>query len=79
MPTDQLSKPENADRYPLNPSVGLLAKLGSIAQHCDEAIGADGHAFDLAAIRALLADPEVSAWLDAMHKLAMLPVKRSRP
>ena len=63
---------------PFKPTVALLAKLGSIAQHCDEAIGADGHAFDLTAIRALLADPEVSRWLDAMHKLALLPVKRSR-
>jgi hypothetical protein len=61
---------------PLKPSVSLLAKLGSIAQHVDEATSPKGHEFDIAAARALLADPEVSAWLDAMHKLALLPVKR---
>lgn len=64
---------------PLQPSVALLAKLGSIAQHVDEAISPHGHDFDWAAVRSLLADQEVSAWLDAMHKLAMLPVKRSAP
>lgn len=62
---------------PFKPSVGLLAKLGSVAQHIDEATGADGHAFDMAAIRSLLADPEVSAWLDQMHKRGLLPVRRA--
>lgn len=61
---------------PLKPSVGLLAKIGSICQHVDEMSGADGHAFDLAAAQALLTDPEVSQWLDAMHKHALLPVRR---
>lgn len=61
---------------PFKPSVALLAKLGSIAQHVDEAAGAKGHEFDWAAIRSLLADAEVSVWLDQMHKLALLPVRR---
>jgi hypothetical protein len=62
---------------PFKPSVGLLAKLGSLAQHIDEVSGDDGHAFDWVAIRSILADPEVSAWLDKMHKQGLLPVRRS--
>lgn len=62
---------------PFKPSVGLLAKLGSFAQHVDEVSGEDGHAFDWSAIRSLLADGEVVSWLDKMHKQGLLPVKRS--
>jgi hypothetical protein len=62
---------------PFKPSAGLLAKLGSIAQHIDEVSGDDGHAFDWVAIRSLLADREVSAWLDEMHKHALIPVRRT--
>lgn len=61
---------------PFKPSVGLLAKLGSIAQHIDEVSGEDSHAFDWVAIRSLLADPEVSSWMDKMHKQGLLPVRR---
>jgi hypothetical protein len=61
---------------PLKPPVSLLAKVGSICQHVDEGMSANGHAFDLVAVKALLADSEVSAWLDAVHKLALLPVRR---
>lgn len=64
---------------PFKPTVALLAKLGSIAQHIDEASAADGHAFDWVAIRSLLADPEVSAWLDKMHKQGLLPLRRQPP
>lgn len=62
---------------PFKPSVGLLAKLGSIAQHIDEVSGEDGHVFDWVAIRSLLADPEVVVWLDKMDKQGLLPRKRS--
>lgn len=61
---------------PFKPSVGLLAKLGSIAQHIDEAASPSGHEFDITAARALLADPEVSFWLDQMDRRALLPKKR---
>jgi hypothetical protein len=61
---------------PFKPSVGLLAKLGSIAQHIDEVSGEDGHAFDWVAIRSLLADGEVMSWLDKMDKHGLLPVRR---
>lgn len=62
---------------PFKPSVGLLAKLGSIAQHIDEVSGEDGHQFDWVAIRSLLADREVTSWLDKMDKQGLLPVRRS--
>ncbi len=61
---------------PFKPSVGLLAKLGSICQHIDEATGTKGHDFDWIAVRSLLADREVTEWLDRMHENALLPVKR---
>lgn len=63
---------------PFKPSVGLLAKIGSICQHIDEAFGPDGHDFDWAAARSLLADREVQKWLDGMHKHALLPVLRAQ-
>jgi hypothetical protein len=61
---------------PFKPSVGLLAKIGSIAQHIDEASGENGHAFDWEAIRSLLADREVTVWMDQMYKHGLLPVAR---
>ena len=61
---------------PFKPSVGLLAKLGSIVQHLDEASSPNGHDFDWIAIRSLLADREVTTWLDRMHDQGLLPVKR---
>jgi hypothetical protein len=61
---------------PFKPCVGLLAKLGSIAQHIDEVSGENGHEFDWVAIRSLLADGEVTAWLDQMDKQGLIPRKR---
>jgi len=57
------------------PSVSLLCKLGSIIVHADEMTEPGGHEFDHAALRTLLADPEVKAWIKGMG--AMLPLKRS--
>lgn len=62
---------------PLNPTVSLLCKLGSIVVHADEAMSPHGHQFDAVALKGLIADPEVSAWLDGMRKGAFLPVKRT--
>jgi hypothetical protein len=56
------------------PSVTLLCKLGSIAVHADEMTAPGAHQFDLTALRALLADAEVSEWIKDMG--AMLPLKR---
>jgi hypothetical protein len=61
---------------PLKPSITLLSKLGSIVVHLDEVTSPDGHAFDKAALDQLLVDPEVKAWVEAMHSLALLPKKR---
>lgn len=62
---------------PLNPTPALLCKLGSIVVHIEEAYSTEGHAFDMSAVSALLHDPEVTEWLDAMDKMAMLPKKRN--
>lgn len=62
---------------PLAPSAGLLCKLGSLAVHVDEFFSPHGHEVDKTAITQLLIDPEVVAWVYAMSKLAMLPVKRN--
>ena len=58
---------------PLAPSLSLLCKLGSLAVHADELTGI-GHTFDLEAIKSLMSDPEVKAWIKAMGPF--LPVKR---
>lgn len=61
---------------PFLPSISLLVKLGSIAVHADELTSADGHQFDAAAIRSLLADPDIAEWIRQMNKEAFLPIKR---
>lgn len=61
---------------PLKPEPGLLCKLGSIAVHAEELMSADGHQFDAAAIRTILSDAEVRAWLKAMDRMSFLPKKR---
>ena len=58
------------------PSVSVAIKLASIAVHADEATSPGAHALDVEAIRGLLADPEVVAYLDLLRPLALLPVKR---
>jgi hypothetical protein len=59
---------------PLNPDVRTLAKLGSIIGHVDELLSTQGHIFDHAAIVALVAEPDVQQWLEAMRKLALIPI-----
>ena len=60
---------------PLTPSLSLLAKLGSIVVHVEEARSAYAHKFDWYSTEALLADQEVQEWIKAMG--AYLPKKRS--
>ena len=60
----------------LQPSAGLLCKLGSIAVHVEEAMSAKGHAFDVLALKPLVADQEVQEWLAGMSRLALVPRKR---
>jgi hypothetical protein len=61
---------------PLDPPKGVLIKLGSIARHADEVLSPGAHELDVAAIKSLLVDPEVVAWMAAADVLALLPVKR---
>lgn len=63
---------------PLRPSTAVLAKLGSLLVHLDEGNSRNGHAFDWTAAKTLWEDYEVQAWLAAMQKLALVPVKRPR-
>jgi hypothetical protein len=60
----------------LHPSVTALVKLGSIARHAEELLSPDAHEFDAAAIRSLLADPEVVEWMASADALSLLPVGR---
>ena len=62
---------------PLDPSAGVLVKLGSIAVHAEEMLSPGGSHFDNAALDSLLADPEIVAWRKEMDALALLPVKRT--
>ena len=54
----------------------LLIKLGSIAVHAEEMLSPGGHPFDRDAIKSLLTDPEVRAFLDDKEMAVYLPVKR---
>jgi hypothetical protein len=60
----------------LSPPATVLIKLGSIARHVEELLSPEGHSFDRAALDALLADPEVTEWMQAADALALLPVRR---
>lgn len=62
---------------PTLPSIQLLVKLGSAVVHAEELLSPGGHEFDKAAFEGLVNDPEVRMWINAMTKLAMLPVKRA--
>lgn len=66
----------DADTNPLQPPASLLAKVGSVIAHVEEAASPEGHEFDAIAAKSLLSDPEVAAWMAAMRKLALLPARR---
>jgi hypothetical protein len=59
---------------PLKPELTLLMKLGSIVVHIDEALSIGGHTFDIEAIKPILQDPAVQAWIKEMG--VYLPLKR---
>lgn len=61
---------------PLNPTLSLLCKLGSLAVHVEEMLSYNGHAFDRAAMEGLIEDEEVQQWLTKMSDLALVPLKR---
>jgi vacuolar-type H+-ATPase subunit C/Vma6 len=60
----------------LDPPVSLLCKLASIAVHADEYLSPHGHTLDADALKTLLADPEVTGWLEQMTAAALAPKKR---
>lgn len=60
----------------LRPTLGLLVKLGSIARHVEEASGPAPSPLDLEVASSLARDPEVSDWLQAADRYALLPVTR---
>ncbi len=61
---------------PLKPTIALLAKLGSIIVHVEEAASSDAHAFDFGAFHTLRADHDVQEWVEGMQRLALVPAKR---
>lgn len=60
-----------------DPSPKVLVMLGSIMVHAEEAGSTDGHAYDWAAIRTLLAMPEIIEWRAGMDARGLLPKKRN--
>lgn len=58
------------------PPIALLVKLGSLAVHIDEMLSVHGHSFDREAIKALLADRDLLAWLASMDGAGFLPIRR---
>jgi hypothetical protein len=60
----------------LQPSVGLLCKLGSIVVLVDEGLSIKGDHFDVETIKNLLNDPELKEWLAMMDRHALIPKKR---
>lgn len=63
-----------ADPFKLEAS--LAAKVGSILVHIEEATSDDGHPFDMEAVKALIRQPDVVAWIASLQKIALVPVKR---
>lgn len=62
----------------MNIAMTLAVKLGSLVVHADELTSPDGRPdFDGPAIRALVHDPEIRAFLAAMPP-GTLPVKRGQ-
>ncbi len=59
---------------PLKPDLALLAKLGALVVHVDEALSEDGHEYDWRAVELLLKDPAIIEWIKAMGP--MVPLKR---
>jgi len=59
---------------PLKPDLPLLMKLGSIIVHAEEMISPQGHEVDREALKALLANDDVQAWIKDMG--VFLPLKR---
>lgn len=59
-------------------SVAATAKIASILAHLEEFASEDGHPFDRTAAVALLADPEVQAFIEAARARGLVPLRRRR-
>lgn len=65
------------DDDPLAPPTSLLAKLGTIVSHVQEARAGYVHDVDDKEIGWLLEDPEVQAWMQAMdERTPYMPIPR---
>lgn len=61
----------------LTPAPSVLVKLASGVVHFEEWLSPQGHEFDLAALKSILADPEIVEWMKEMKALGLLPVRRT--
>jgi len=61
---------------PFSLNYTLAAKVGSLVAHADEGLSRGGHNFDWIALRALIEDEDIQAWLAELRALALVPVKR---
>jgi len=62
--------------HPLKPSICLLCKLGAVISYADELRAPLNHPSGNTNLDALLDDPDVKAWIEAMAKLTLLPKQR---
>lgn len=61
---------------PFHPTPATLAKVVSALAHADELMGPHGAPEDRDALEALLRDPDVVEWRDAMADRGLVPVAR---
>jgi hypothetical protein len=57
-------------------TIALQAKAGSLLAHVEEMLSPGGHPLDAEATLALLADPEITTWMDSLRDQSLLPVRR---
>lgn len=58
------------------PTFEVGVQLASAVIHALEATSANGHDFDIVALRAAAEDPRVQAYFSELDALALLPVRR---
>jgi len=58
---------------PLQPSLTLLCKIGSIVVHAEEFLSPSGHSLDLEALKTLFREEDVKQWIKDMG--VYMPVK----
>lgn len=58
------------------PTEAVAIRMASALIHADEFMSPHGHEFDLEAFRRVFDDPDVSAYLQELDALALLPLRR---